>query len=90
MKADDGAGTESGLSTRAVHAGSPAAKAGEPVVAPIHQTSTFFTDAVPDGEVKYTRYGTNPNHVALNRISTVTCAVNAFVLATPISGPACV
>ncbi|HSJ08962.1 MAG TPA: aminotransferase class I/II-fold pyridoxal phosphate-dependent enzyme [Longimicrobiales bacterium] len=65
MKADDEAGTETGISTRAVHAGSPAAKAGEPVVAPIHQTSTFFTDAVPDGEVKYTRYGTNPNQLAL-------------------------
>jgi len=54
-----------GVSTRAVHAGSPAPAAGAPVVQPIHQTSTFYTDAVPTGEVMYTRYGTNPNHVAL-------------------------
>lgn len=32
---------------------------------PVYQTSTFFTDAVPTGEVLYTRYGTNPNHVAV-------------------------
>jgi cystathionine beta-lyase/cystathionine gamma-synthase len=35
------------------------------VVLPIHQTSTFYTDAEPSGEVRYTRYGTNPNHEAL-------------------------
>jgi cystathionine beta-lyase/cystathionine gamma-synthase len=54
-----------GVSTRAVHAGSPDPASGEPVVMPIHQTSTFFTDAVPTGEVLYTRYGTNPNHLAV-------------------------
>jgi cystathionine beta-lyase/cystathionine gamma-synthase len=51
-----------GPSTRAVHAGTVEAAAGASVVAPIYQTATFFTDAVPAGEVRYTRYGTNPNH----------------------------
>jgi cystathionine beta-lyase/cystathionine gamma-synthase len=66
--AQPGAGTpQPGASTRAVHAGSAAPEPGAPVVMPIHQTSTFYTDAVPAGEVRYTRYGTNPNHEALAR-----------------------
>jgi len=32
------------------------------VVSPVYQTATFFSDAAPQGEPKYTRYGTNPNH----------------------------
>ena len=52
-----------GPSTRAVHAGAVEAAAGASVVSPIYQTATFFTDAVPAGEVRYTRYGTNPNHL---------------------------
>jgi cystathionine beta-lyase/cystathionine gamma-synthase len=54
-----------GPSTRAVHAGTSAPAAGASVVAPIFQTATFFTDPVPAGEVRYTRYGTNPNHELL-------------------------
>ncbi len=56
-----------GLSTRAVHAGEAAPRPGEPVVTPLAQTSTFFTDPVPKGEVLYTRYGTNPNHLVVGR-----------------------
>ncbi len=56
-----------GLSTRAVHAGEAAPRPGEPVVTPLAQTSTFFTDPVPKGEVLYTRYGTNPNHMVVGR-----------------------
>jgi cystathionine beta-lyase/cystathionine gamma-synthase len=59
-----GAAAAAGASTRAVHAGSPPPVAGAPVVMPIHQTSTFFSDAAQDGEVLYTRYGNNPNHIA--------------------------
>jgi cystathionine beta-lyase/cystathionine gamma-synthase len=55
-----------GASTRAVHAGAPAPISGEPVVTPIAQTTTFFNDPAPAGEVLYTRYGTNPNHSAVN------------------------
>jgi cystathionine beta-lyase/cystathionine gamma-synthase len=65
MKADPAGRAAQGPSTRAVHAGSPAPEPGAPVVLPIHQTSTFYTDAEPSGEVRYTRYGTNPNHEAL-------------------------
>jgi cystathionine beta-lyase/cystathionine gamma-synthase len=65
MKPDPAGRAAHGPSTRAVHAGSPAPQPGAPVVLPIHQTSTFYTDAEPSGEVRYTRYGTNPNHEAL-------------------------
>ncbi|HEX6924400.1 MAG TPA: aminotransferase class I/II-fold pyridoxal phosphate-dependent enzyme [Longimicrobiaceae bacterium] len=51
-----------GFSTRAVHAGDPPRVVGEPVVNPIYQTSTFFSDPAGEGEVFYSRYGNNPNH----------------------------
>jgi cystathionine beta-lyase/cystathionine gamma-synthase len=56
---------DSGISTRAVHAGSAAPEPGAAVVMPIYQASTFHSEAVPTGEVRYTRYGNNPNHLAL-------------------------
>jgi cystathionine beta-lyase/cystathionine gamma-synthase len=50
---------------------------------PIHQTATFFTDAVPESEVLYTRYGTNPNHVALaEKLAALEGAEAAVVLAS--------
>jgi len=68
MKPDERRGREAqGLSTRAVHAGEAEPRPGEPVVTPVAQTSTFFTDPVPRGEVLYTRYGTNPNHLVVGR-----------------------
>ena len=54
-----------GPSTKAVHAGAPAARPGDPVSMPIVQSSTFINDAVPDGDVLYTRYGNNPTQEAL-------------------------
>jgi cystathionine beta-lyase/cystathionine gamma-synthase len=81
MKTEEGAGRQPGLSTRAVHAGSPQPRPGQPVVMPVHQTSTFFTEAVPTGEVMYTRYGTNPNHVALaSRLCALEGGEDAVVL----------
>lgn len=72
-----------GTSTRSVHAGAVTPQAGAPVVTPIHQTATFYTDAVPSGEVLYTRYGTNPNHVALaEKLSALEGAEAAVVLAS--------
>jgi cystathionine beta-lyase/cystathionine gamma-synthase len=62
---DETPGEAQGMSTRAVHAGGVRPHPGAPVVTPIYQTSTFFSDPVPIGEVQYTRYGNNPNHVAL-------------------------
>ena len=51
-----------GFSTRAVHAGDPERGPGNPVVNPIYQTSTFFSEPAGGGEVWYSRYGNNPNH----------------------------
>ncbi len=56
---------EQGSSTRAVHAGSPPPEAGAPIVRPIYPSTTFYTGRSPEGEVLYTRYGNNPNHIAL-------------------------
>lgn len=79
----DSAGNPPGTSTRSVHAGALPPQAGGPVVTPIHQTATFFTDAVPSGEVLYTRYGTNPNHVALaEKLSALEGSEAAVVLAS--------
>jgi cystathionine beta-lyase/cystathionine gamma-synthase len=72
-----------GPSTTAVHAGAADAAAGEPVVSPVYQTATFFTDPVPAGEVRYTRYGTNPNHERLAaKLSALEGADAALVLAS--------
>jgi len=54
-----------GPSTRAVHSGAPPRQPDAPVVTPIYQSATFHTAAMPAAEVRYTRYGTNPNHIAL-------------------------
>ena len=54
-----------GLSTLAVH-GQPARRTDwVPVVAPIYQSSTFTNPVGSDEMVMYTRYGNNPNQVAL-------------------------
>ena len=82
----DGSPDESrpGLSTRAIHAGSPATEPGAPVVAPIYQAATFFTEfGDAAGEVRYTRYGTNPNHeLAAARLADLEGAERALVLAS--------
>ena len=56
-----------GLSTRAVHAGIPVPRPGDPVSAPIVQASTFINDVVPEGDVLYTRYLNNPTIELLGR-----------------------
>ncbi len=76
-------GAQPGLSTRAVHAGEAPPRPGEPVVTPLAQTSTFFTEAEPKGEVLYTRYGTNPNHLVVGRkLAALEGAEAALVLAS--------
>jgi cystathionine beta-lyase/cystathionine gamma-synthase len=62
---DADAARADGLSTRAVHAGAPSPVPDAPVVQPVFQTTTFYTAAEPAAAVRYTRYGTNPNHEAL-------------------------
>lgn len=79
----DDPGRTVGPSTRAVHAGGSPPGADAPVVSPIYQTATFFTDAVPTGEVRYTRYGTNPNHELLaERLAALEGAERALPLAS--------
>lgn len=57
----DSKGTR-GTATRAVHAGQPARRAGEPVVMPIVRSSTFHWSGPGDGiDLVYSRYGNNPN-----------------------------
>jgi len=54
-----------GLSTRAIH-GDPAVRPDwTPVAPPIFQSSTFTNPIGSTAEVVYTRYGTNPNQVAI-------------------------
>ncbi|HEX7050526.1 MAG TPA: aminotransferase class I/II-fold pyridoxal phosphate-dependent enzyme [Longimicrobiales bacterium] len=57
--------SKAGRSTRAVHAGTAQHEPGAPVVSPIVPSATFYNDVEPTGEVRYTRYGTNPNHLVL-------------------------
>ncbi len=54
--------------TIGVHVGSPEPRAGEPVVLPVVQSSTFFWAGPEDAsELRYTRYGNNPNQIAVAR-----------------------
>ena len=72
-----------GLSTRAVHAGSPPRAPGAAVPAAVHQAATFHADPDAVDDVRYTRYGTNPNHVALAvRLSALEGADDAIVVAS--------
>ena len=51
-----------GPATKAVHAGQPEARPGQPVVAPIVRSSTFHWAGPDDGiDLLYSRYGNNPN-----------------------------
>ncbi|GMR12134.1 MAG: PLP-dependent aspartate aminotransferase family protein [Gemmatimonadota bacterium] len=53
---------ESGLSTRAIHSGSPRPEPGAPVVPPVVMSSTFYGGKADEpGPLRYSRYGNNPN-----------------------------
>ncbi len=56
-----------GRSTVAIHGIPEPRREGEPVVSPIYQSSTFVNAVGSDREVRYTRYGNNPNQVSLGR-----------------------
>ena len=48
--------------TSAIHAGEPAARPGQPVVAPVVRSSTFHAAPAAGGApLRYSRYGNNPN-----------------------------
>ena len=81
---------KAGLSTRAVHAGDAGAAAGGPVTTPIYQTSTFFSEPEGRGEVRYTRYGNNPNHAALeSKLSALEGAEECAVLGSGMAAMSC-
>lgn len=56
-----------GPSTLGVHGGAPPHVPGEPVVPPVVQSATFFWGSPADGELRYSRYGNNPNQALLGR-----------------------
>ncbi|MGQ0703968.1 MAG: trans-sulfuration enzyme family protein [Gemmatimonadales bacterium] len=60
-------GPRLGASTVAVHGTPEPHHEFEPVVTPIHQSATFVNAVGSDREVLYTRYGNNPNQLALAR-----------------------
>lgn len=72
-----------GDSTLAVHAGARSAEPGAAVVTPIYQSATFFMDYAPGSAVSYTRYGTNPNHLAVaEKMCALEGAESAVVVAS--------
>ncbi len=56
-----------GPSTLAVHAGSPAPVPGQPVVAPLVASTTFFNAPDPVGEVLYGRYANSDSYARLGQ-----------------------
>lgn len=56
-----------GLSTRAVHAGSPDRGETDAVTNPIYQSTTFVSDPTGQGPVLYTRYGNNPGQIRVEQ-----------------------
>jgi cystathionine beta-lyase/cystathionine gamma-synthase len=54
-----------GTATIGVHGGDEPRVAGAPVVPPLVQSATFHWATPEDGELLYTRYGNNPNQLAL-------------------------
>ncbi|HLG05795.1 MAG TPA: PLP-dependent aspartate aminotransferase family protein [Gemmatimonadales bacterium] len=60
-------GSRLGPSTTSVHGVPERRQEREPVVTPIHQSTTFVNAIGSDREVVYTRYGNNPNQLTLAR-----------------------
>jgi cystathionine beta-lyase/cystathionine gamma-synthase len=56
-----------GASTLAIHGPPHRLPDGAPAVTPIYQSSTFVNPVGSDEEVRYTRYGNNPNQVEVAR-----------------------
>ncbi len=56
-----------GVSTRAIHGDPEVRPDWTPIVPPIYQSSTFTNPVGSTGEVIYTRYGNNPNQLAIGK-----------------------
>jgi len=63
----DDAASRPGPSTLGIHGGETPRRPGDPVVPPIVQSATFFWAGPDDGELRYSRYGNNPNQLHLGR-----------------------
>ena len=70
--------------TTAIHgAGHAERRPGSPVVSPITQSSTFFWGGPADGDLRYTRYANNPNHLDLARkVAALEATEDAMVMAS--------
>ncbi len=72
-----------GRSTTAIHGLPHRIPVGEPVVMPIYQSSTFGNALGTGGDVRYTRYGNNPNQLDLaDRYARLEGAERAIFLAS--------
>jgi cystathionine beta-lyase/cystathionine gamma-synthase len=72
-----------GLSTRAIHGVPEAKDPTDPIATPIFQSSTFVSEIGSRDEVRYTRYGNNPNQVAVaQRLAALEGAEAALFLAS--------
>ncbi len=81
---------DGGPSTRAVHAGGPARRAGGPVTNAIYQTSTFFSERDGEGEVLYSRYGNGPNNRVLEeRLAALEGAGDAVAVGSGMAAMVC-
>lgn len=56
-----------GRSTLAIHGPVHPRPVGTPSTTPLYQSSTFVNAVGADGEVRYTRYGNNPNQIEVAR-----------------------
>ena len=52
--------------TLGIHGGAQAGEPGSPVVPPIVQSATFHWGSPADGELRYSRYGNNPNQAQVS------------------------
>jgi len=69
--------------TITIHGDGPAREPGEPVAAPVTQSSTFIAPLGPADDVLYTRYGNNPNQLRLaERLARLEGAEDAIFLAS--------
>jgi cystathionine beta-lyase/cystathionine gamma-synthase len=79
-----------GLATLAVHGGAPPAKAGEPVVQPLHQSVNYVQDFGTDEGLRYGRYANTPNvELVQRRLALLEGAEAALVLSSGMGATAC-
>ena len=65
-ESESGSGRTPRPSTLGIHAGMPQPEPGAPVVPPLVQSATFF-GGMPGQDLRYSRYGNNPNQEAVGR-----------------------